>query len=351
VHHGEEDHGPRPAAVSHRPAVKEAAPAGPPPWIVAVAIDTSVTLPDGGVVGRDEFHAWLWERAEGLLGIDEGAVTATEAAASGLVPAWMVIDTAAAPPDRDWVADLAVACAEWWFADESSARSAAGLVADLAGCRIRGIRVDEPSNREPPAPFGPVAIPGFGTVRAARDEGEAGIDGNGEATIFIEPGLGFGTGLHETTQLCLAALADRRRRSGRFDRVLDHGSGSGILGIAAAVLGAAQVDVVEIDTNVHAALRDNARRNGVAGRLRLARDLPVATDPYDVVVANIVAAVLLEQAAVLCRHVSRRGGEFVLSGLLADETPAVAERFTTLLGICPRITKRGVWGCLAFRFA
>lgn len=325
--------------------------AAPPPWIVAVAIDASVTLPDGGIVGRDEFHAWLWERAEGLLGIDEGTVTAIDAAACGLVPTCVVIDTAAAPSDRDWVADLAVADAEWWFVDEWSARSAAGLVADVAGCRIRGIRVDEPADHELPAPFGPVVIPGFGTVRAAWDEGEAGIDGNGEATIFIEPGLGFGTGLHETTQLCLAALADRRRRNGRFDRVLDHGSGSGILGIAAVVLGAAWVDAVEIDTNVHAAVRDNARRNGVDGKLHLAHDLPVATAPYDVVVANIVAAVLLEQADVLCGRVSRRGGEFVLSGLLAAETQAVAERFATLLGICPRITERGVWRCLSFRFA
>lgn len=329
--------------------MNEAAPAAPPPWIVAVAIETSVTLPDGGVVGRDEFHAWLWERAEGLLGIDEGAVTAADAAASGLVPSWMVIDTAAAPPDRDWVADLAGAHAEWWFADEGAARSAVRLVAVVTGCRIRSLRVDDPVDHEQPAPFGPVAIPGFGTVRAAADEGEAGVDENGEATIFIEPGLGFGTGLHETTQLCLAALADRRRR-GRLDRVLDHGSGSGILGIAAVVLGATRVDAVEIDTNVHAALGANARRNGVADRIHLARDLPVATDPYDVVVANIVAAVLLEQAAVLCGHVSRGGGLLVLSGLLIDETPAVAECYTARLGIAPRITERGVWRCLEFHF-
>lgn len=328
--------------------MNDAVPAAPPPWIVAVAIDTCVTLPDGVVVGRDEFHAWLWARAEGLLGIDEGTVTAIDAAASGLVPAWMVIDTAAAPPDRDWVGDLPVAHAEWWFSDERSARHAAGLVADLAGCRIRGIRVDEPGDHEQPAPFGPVAIPGFGTVRAAGDEGQARVDQDGEATIFIEPGLGFGTGRHETTQLCLAALADRRRRNGCFDRVLDHGSGSGILGIAAVVLGAAWVDAIEIDTSVHAALADNARRNGVDGRLHLARDLPCATEPYDVVVANIVAAVLLEQAVVLCGHVSCRGGELVLSGLLADEIPTVAERFAMLLGIRPRITKRGMWGCLSF---
>ena len=331
--------------------MKKAVPSAPPPWIVAVAIDMFVTLPDGNAVDREAFYAWLWERAEGLRGIDEGAVTTTEAAARGLVPTRLVIDTAAAPPDRDWVGDLDVADAEWWFADERSARSAAGLVADLPGCRIRGVRVDDPVDHGQPAPFGPVAIPGFGTVRASWNEGEATVDGNGEATIFIEPGLGFGTGLHETTQLCLAALADRRRRHERLDRVLDHGSGSGILGIAAVVLGAAWVDAVEIDTNVHVAIRDNARRNGVDRRLHLAQVPPVATAPYDVVVANIVAAVLLEQAAMLCGHVSRRGGELVLSGLLIDEIPVVSGRFATLLGICPHTTKRDGWGCLSFRFA
>lgn len=323
-----------------------------PPWILSVEIDTSVTLPEWGVVGRDEFYAWLWARAEGLLGIDEGAVTTIDAAAAGLVPSSMVIDSAAAPPHRDWVGDLPVAHAEWWFANEPAARSAAALVANLPGCRFRAIRVDEPLDRPAafPAPFGPIAVPGFGAVLPAWEEGSAGVAEAGEATIFIEPGLGFGTGLHETTQLCLAALAARRRRGGDLGRVLDYGSGSGILGIAAAVLGAGQVDAIEIDTNVHAAVRDNARRNGVDSLVRLAVDLPAVTAAYDVVVANIVAAILIEHAAALCGHVNRRGGELVLSGLLADETPAVAEHFTRLLDIPPQIKHRGVWCCLSFQY-
>ncbi|MFM8578969.1 MAG: 50S ribosomal protein L11 methyltransferase [Planctomycetaceae bacterium] len=329
--------------------MNETAPTAPP-WIVAVTIDMSVTLPDGVVVSRDEFHAWLWERADGLLGIDEGIVTAADAAARRLVPSWMVIDTAASPPDRDWIADLAVTDAEWWFANEWSARSAAGLVTDIAGCRIRGVRADEGVDRERPPPFEPITISGFGTVRPSWQEGAAGIDGNGDATIFIEPGIGFGTGLHETTQLCLVALADRRRRTERFDRVLDYGSGSGSLGIAAVVLGAKRVEAIEIDTNVHAALHGNAQRNGVDDRLHLAHDLSGTTDSYDVIVANIVAEVLLEQAIALCGHVSRRGGELVLSGLLAGETSVIAEHFAAILGIHPQHSQRGVWGCLSFRF-
>lgn len=326
-------------------------PAEATPWIVAVSIDADVTLPEGAAVDRDEFHAWLWERAEGLLGIDEGAVTATDAAACGLVPTGMVIDTAAAPPDRDWAAELAVANAEWWFADEAAARNAANLVAGVQGCRVRGVRADEPIDHAAAvrASFRPIAVPGFGTVRPAWEQGAPGVAGNGEATMFIEPGLGFGTGLHETTQMCLAALAARRRRGGRFDRVLDYGSGSGILGIAAAVLGAGRVDAVEIDTNVHGALRDNARRNGVDDRLHLTVALPPEPEPYDLVVANIVAAVLSEHAALLCDRVGRRGGELVLSGLLADEAGAVADRFAALLDSQPQIQERGEWRCLSFR--
>jgi ribosomal protein L11 methyltransferase len=320
-------------------------------WIVAVSVDATVTLPDGAAVDRDEFHAWLWERAKGLLGIHEGTVTVADAAARGLVPPGLVIDTAAAPAERDWVAELEVADAEWWFADEASARNAARLVADVQGCRVRGMRQDDTVDHEQAsrASFQPITVSGFGTVRPAWEPGSAGVAGNGETTIFIEPGLGFGTGLHETTQLCLAAIAARRRRGGRLDRVLDFGSGSGILGIAAAVLGAGRVDAVEIDIGVHGALRENARRNGVAERLHLTAALPPESETYDVVVANIVAAVLTEHAALLCDRVGRGGGQLVLSGLLADEAAAVADRFAALLDSRPQILERGPWRCLSFR--
>lgn len=316
-----------------------------------MSLDAAVTLPGGTTVDRDEFHAWLWEQAEGLLGIDEGTVTATDAAARGLVPPGLVIDTAAAPPDRDWVAELAVTDAEWWFTDEAAARTAADRVADVHGCRIRGIRQDDSVDHEQAsrASFTPIAVPGFGTVRPAWEPGSAAVAGNSEATIFIEPGLGFGTGLHETTQLCLAAIASRRRCGDPLDRVLDYGSGSGILGIAAAVLGAGRVDAVEIDTNVHGAMRENARRNGVDERLHLAAALPPEPEAYDLVVANIVAAVLTEHAALLCDRVRRGGGELVLSGLLADEVAAVANRFAALLDSRPQIQERGAWRCLSFR--
>lgn len=324
------------------------------PWVVQATVAVRVTLPDDTAVHRDDFHAWLWEHAPGLLGVDEGAVTVDDAAALGLVGDPLVIDAAAAPADRDWVAAIAVADEEWWFDDEAAARTAMALVADVAGCEVRGLRAAEAADHAAAdqvtasrASFGPIAVAGFGVVRPAWDEGAAGIDAAGVATIYIEPGLGFGTGLHETTQLCLASLAERLR-GGRRERVLDYGAGSGILAIAAAVLGAGQVDAVEIDDRVHEAIVANARRNGVVERLRVAGTLPPEASPYDVVIANIVASVLIERAAELCQRVRRDGGMVVLSGLLADDVPKVADRYAALLGCRPLVRQRGEWHSLRF---
>ena len=326
---------------------------GAPPadaWIVAAAVETSVTLAAGEILDRDGLHAWMWETAAGLVGIDEGAVSVEEAASHGLAPSARVIDAAAAPADRDWVAGLPVARVAWWFGDEASARAAATRLAAIRGCQVEGVRLERPADHEAAfrEAFGPVAVPGFGTVRPAWEPGLAGVAADGAVTIFIEPGAGFGTGLHETTQLCLAALAERQRRGGRLDRVLDFGSGSGILGIAAAVCGAGHVAAIEIDDRLHDAIRANARRNGVAARLDVAATLGPDERPPDLVVANIVAPVLAEHADDLCRRVAPRGGCLVLSGLSADDAPLVAARYAARLGCEPEVRQRGDWRCLVF---
>ena len=320
------------------------------PCVIEAAINAHLTLPGGERMSRDDFHAWLWERADGLLGIDEGTVTTADAAQRGLTPSNLVIDAAAAPADRDWVASLPVAVVEWWFSDEDSARAASELVADVSGCRILGDRTEVLIDHEEAsrASFPPIAVAGFGMVRPAWEEGSAGIADDGLATIFIEPGLGFGTGLHETTQLCLAALSQRAHRGIRLECVLDYGSGSGILGIAAAVLGATRVDAVEIDAPVHRSISANAIRNGVADRLHLSHALPPRSTPYDLVIANIVAPVLLEHAAELCERVDRRSGAIVLSGLLDGDVQSVATRYTALLGREPAVGTRGDWRSLSF---
>jgi ribosomal protein L11 methyltransferase len=281
-------------------------------------------------------------------------VDAEAAAAAGLIESPRVLDAAESPADRDWVAELPAATLSCWFTDEPAARRAAAGLAGVPGCDVLAVRTeghdaDEASWRQS---FAAIAVPGFGAVCPAWDEGESWASVHGR-TIFIEPGAGFGTGLHETTQLCLAAIAGWAGQGGRIDRVLDFGSGSGILGIAAAVLGADHVDSVEIDPRVHDAIGGNAARNGVIDRVRVMSELPANAEPHDLVVANIVADVLLlhaERLAAAVRRDSAGGlaGGIVLSGLLEEGVGRVAHAFAGLLVGPPVVTRRGDWRCLTF---
>jgi len=322
-------------------------------WLVDLDVDATVELPAGEAVARGTFLEWLWATADGLVGVDEGAVDVGEAATLGLVASPLVIDVAAAPADRDWVGSLATARIACAFESEAAARAATPLLTGLRGCRMVALRTaaaaDETAWRDA---FGPIEVAGFGTVRPAWEPGTAGADSAG-TTIFIEPGVGFGTGLHETTRLCLAALAAWRHDGRPCGRVLDFGSGSGILGIAAAVLGARAVDAIEIDAAVHEAIRANAARNGIADRVRVAADLPAAGPGYDLVLANIVAPVLIEHAAVLGAAVRRRpdgglAGGLVLSGLRDHEVAPVIDRYRVVLDVAPLHATLGEWHCLRF---
>lgn len=322
-------------------------------WFIDLDVDATVALPDGEAVARAAFLEWLWAAADGLVGVDEGAVDVGEAATLGLVASPLVIDVAAAPADRDWVGSLATARIACGFDGAAAARAATPLLTGLRGCRVVGLRTaaagDETAWRDA---FGPIEVAGFGTVRPAWEPGTAG-PGPAGTTMFIEPGVGFGTGLHETTRLCLAALAAWRHDGRPCGRVLDFGSGSGILGIAAAVLGTRDVDAIEIDTAVHDAIRANAARNGIADRVRVAAALPAAGPGYDLVFANIVAPVLIEHAAVLCAAVRRRphgglAGGLVLSGLRGDEVKRVSDRYRVVLDVAPLHATLGDWHCLRF---
>ena len=143
--------------------------------------------------------------------------------------------------------------------------------------------------------------------------------------LTLDPGLAFGTGSHPTTRLCLAWLATCLQRG---ERVLDYGCGSGILAIAAAKLGAAQVLGVDVDPQAIRASRANARANGVAATFLTPDDLPAAaTRPFDVLVANILVNPLVLLAPALAVRV-RTGGRIVLSGILEPQAEEVAAAYT-----------------------
>jgi ribosomal protein L11 methyltransferase len=141
--------------------------------------------------------------------------------------------------------------------------------------------------------------------------------------IALDPGLAFGTGTHPTTALCLRWL-DQADLAGV--RVIDFGCGSGILGIAAAKLGAYEVIALDHDPQALFATENNTRANGVAGRLRIHRGPAVGLKPARIVVANILANVLIDLADTLTALVAPTG-HLVLSGMLAEQTDQVAAAF------------------------
>jgi ribosomal protein L11 methyltransferase len=172
----------------------------------------------------------------------------------------------------------------------------------------------------------------------------------GDVVLALDPGMAFGTGLHPTTRLCLTGLepmADNGRLEGA--RVLDVGCGSGILAIAALKLDAASALGVDTDPIAVEATLANARRNGLARRLRArVGSLPTGDAPVDVVLANLTAGVLVPLAPLL-RDEVRPGGTILASGIFVDREAEVREAFEAVgLAVSTR-TSEGDWIALEAR--
>jgi len=143
--------------------------------------------------------------------------------------------------------------------------------------------------------------------------------------LVIEPGMAFGTGQHGSTAGALEAL-EARLETTRVASALDAGTGSGVLALALARLGVPHVVAFDVDPAVLPIARANLRANGVADVALLAGPLAAVRGRYDLVVANILADVLIVEAAGLAAAVAS-GGALVLSGLLASQAAAVAAAY------------------------
>jgi ribosomal protein L11 methyltransferase len=139
----------------------------------------------------------------------------------------------------------------------------------------------------------------------------------GEAVVSLDPGMAFGTGQHPTTRMCLLALQELIRPGAR---VLDLGSGSGILGLAALRIGAGFVVAADIEEQAVVSTRANAALNRLERRVGVVQgsiDAVSALGPFDLVLANINAATLAALAAPL-RGVLAPGAALVVSGIIAE---------------------------------
>ncbi|MBT3056346.1 MAG: 50S ribosomal protein L11 methyltransferase [Candidatus Thiodiazotropha endolucinida] len=155
------------------------------------------------------------------------------------------------------------------------------------------------------------------------------VDQQNAVVIKLDPGLAFGTGTHPTTALCLEWL-DAQDLSGK--RIIDYGCGSGILAIAALKLGASSAVALDHDPQALIASRDNAEKNSVSDRLLTCLPDELPNGAFDLLVANILAAPLIQLAPDFARLI-RPGGRFALSGILAEQQAEVApayQAFATL---------------------
>lgn len=178
---------------------------------------------------------------------------------------------------------------------------------------------------------------------------------SGRMVLHIDPGTAFGTGMHETTQLCIRQL---RRFVTSQTRILDVGTGSGILSILSLMFGAKEAVGTDLDPCAINAVEDNKKNNGIKEEQfhLLIGDIitdqkiqdAVGYDCYDIVVANILADVLVPLTPVIAPHL-KSGGVYITSGIIDDKEDVVREAVTGAGLDILEVTYQGEWVCITAR--
>ncbi|MCY4043449.1 MAG: 50S ribosomal protein L11 methyltransferase [Cellvibrionales bacterium] len=159
--------------------------------------------------------------------------------------------------------------------------------------------------------------------------------------LMLDPGLAFGTGTHPTTSLCLKAIGNMDLTGKTF---IDFGCGSGILAIAALLLGAKQGTAVDHDPQAVRSTECNSEKNSIlANQLRIGLSTELALAPCDIMLANILASPLISLADQLA-SLTKPSGTLILSGLLADQQAAVIAAYPQVN--FHTVQQEGDWICL-----
>jgi len=226
------------------------------------------------------------------------------------------------------------------FEREDDARAAVEAFVDRFDAALRFVEGDD-WREAYKAYFKPTRI---GQRLVVKPSWEAFEPSPGDVVLTLDPGGAFGTGTHESTRLVLRALTPHLRPS---MRVLDVGSGSGILSIACLLLGAEHALAIDVDPEAVRVGLENARSNGVAERFESSTaSLDEVSERFPLVLANIESRVLVPMASALCQRLSP-GGVLVLSGLLATERERVREAYGALELL--EATVDGEWLSLVLR--
>ncbi|MBN1382986.1 MAG: 50S ribosomal protein L11 methyltransferase [Deltaproteobacteria bacterium] len=168
-----------------------------------------------------------------------------------------------------------------------------------------------------------------------------------DIVIEIDPGMAFGTGQHPSTRMCLEALEELmvKKKEDKKCHVLDVGTGTGILGIASAKLGADRVICVDIDKKAIAIARENAKINEVQTRIRfINRDVATVDEPFDLIIANLTANLLVK----LHKHLIsllEQDGHLILSGIIEQDKPEIEKHYYTGALELQRIITEKEWVC------
>jgi ribosomal protein L11 methyltransferase len=230
-------------------------------------------------------------------------------------------------------------------------RKAAEEVCERFGGTVRELHRDDWIKPPPVRP--PIKIRDRLLVTAeARKREVAGIrrEFPGRGVISIPPEMAFGTGDHATTSTCLRMLADVARERGwspgetSKDRVADLGTGSGVLAVAARMLGSGPVDACDFDPFAVQVAARNVERHGLDG-IKVAQCDVLKMRPrsrYDVVLANLFSSVLIEALPVL-RKLLARGGELICSGILHAQAWEVFEASASHGIGFSKVVRRGKW--------
>ena len=171
-----------------------------------------------------------------------------------------------------------------------------------------------------------------------------------DIVVEMDPGMAFGTGTHETTQMC-SKLLDKYMKD-EFE-VLDVGCGTGILSIIAAKLGAQKVEAIDIDEVAVRVATENISTNNESSNIQVFKgvltDLKQDDKKYDIIVANIIANVIIDLASVIPYYLKRNDSLFITSGIIKERKLEVLDACAKSKLACIETQEMGEWVAMVFK--